>query len=292
VPGSYRGINYSLRPGKHIERKMLAEALSKLTPFGPLHSYRYVGFGSIYFADFIVIHRGLGIDDMVSIEEQVQDEARVASNKPFACIRLEYGSSNDMLPTLDWSKKTIAWLDYDGRLNRSVLADTAWFFTAAEPGSVYILTVNVQAGEPAKGLDQLTDAVGIDRVPPGIVARDLTSWGLADVSRRIVTNEIRDTLYQRNGGRRGGESLRFRQLFHFRYADTARLQLRPSGEGGSKLVRGAWVAADTSGMREGRPRKTVQADDQATLRLDSSDGGGDRRAAEEAKGRSASGARA
>ena len=58
---SYEQINYSLRPAKQIERKMLIEAFRNLTEFGDIGSYRYIGFGSIYFSDFNQVHKSLGI---------------------------------------------------------------------------------------------------------------------------------------------------------------------------------------------------------------------------------------
>ncbi len=205
---------------------MLCETLGRLSPFAPVSTYHYIGFGSIYFADFALIHRSLGIHKMISIEEQVQDRARIESNRPFACIQVEFGSSNEVLPYLDWTPLTIAWLDYDGRLDTDVLADTAWFFANAVPGSVFIIRVNVQDPNPeppGTSLGILSEAVGPDRVPSGITDKDLASWGLSDVSRRIIMNEIKDTLDQRNGGTPRAAKLRFRQLFHFRYQDGPRM---------------------------------------------------------------------
>ena len=44
---SYRLVDYSLRPAKFAERKMLCELFSRLPPFSPMQQYRYVGLGSI-----------------------------------------------------------------------------------------------------------------------------------------------------------------------------------------------------------------------------------------------------
>lgn len=65
MPGSYRIINYPLRPAKAIERRMLCAAFERLHPFQRIERYRYVGFGSIYFSDFQLLHRQLGITDML-----------------------------------------------------------------------------------------------------------------------------------------------------------------------------------------------------------------------------------
>ncbi len=68
---SYMQINYSLRPAKSVERKMLCEAIKRLAVFDKIESYKYVGFGSAYFSDFSLIHRSLGIEDMLSIEKDI-----------------------------------------------------------------------------------------------------------------------------------------------------------------------------------------------------------------------------
>ncbi len=99
---SYQGINYSLRPGKATERKMLCEAFRKLSFFRKLESYQYVGFGSTYFSDFSLFHKSLGLKNMISIEQNTQDCYRFEFNKPFKCIDLRLGHSNNILPT-HWS---------------------------------------------------------------------------------------------------------------------------------------------------------------------------------------------
>jgi len=71
MPPSYRIINYALRPAKAIERRMLCAAFERLHPFQRIQDYRYVGFGSIYFSDFQLLHRQLGITDMLSIERDI-----------------------------------------------------------------------------------------------------------------------------------------------------------------------------------------------------------------------------
>ena len=86
MPGTYEKINYSLRPAKSIERKMLGNAFRKLSDFGAVESYRYIGFGSTYFSDFILFHKALGIKHMISIERDRENEERFRFNCPFRCI--------------------------------------------------------------------------------------------------------------------------------------------------------------------------------------------------------------
>src|SRR5438128_4044331 len=109
-------INYGLRPCKCIERKMLVEAFRCLGSWGRISSYRYVGFGSHFFNDFILVHKALGIRDMVSVEREKIKKERFDFNRPFKCVKMEYGESTDILPQLTWNVRTICWLDYPWRL--------------------------------------------------------------------------------------------------------------------------------------------------------------------------------
>ena len=49
MPGSFTKVNYALRPAKSIERKMMAEAVRRLSPVIATEDYAYVGFGSPFF---------------------------------------------------------------------------------------------------------------------------------------------------------------------------------------------------------------------------------------------------
>lgn len=108
---SYEKINYSLRPAKNIERKMLCETLQRLSFIQKLEKYRYIGFGSTYFSDFNLLHRLLGISKMISIEKDKKNKDRFEFNKPFSCIEMKFGSSNEVLPMLKWKEPSIVWVD-------------------------------------------------------------------------------------------------------------------------------------------------------------------------------------
>ena len=60
---SFRRIDYSLRPAKHAERRMLCDVFRRLTHFQPVETYCYVGFGSVWFSDFVLFHRALGVSE-------------------------------------------------------------------------------------------------------------------------------------------------------------------------------------------------------------------------------------
>lgn len=226
---SYERINYSLRPAKSVERKMLVETFRRFSEFRLIDSYRYVGFGSTYFADFQLLHKTLNIRAMKSIERDVENKARFEFNKPFRCIEMEFGESHAILPALQWADiPTIAWLDYDGPLTPNVLADIKTFCTLASPPSALIVSVNAQPGapdpeKPDSRLEELARVLGPEKVPAGITAKDLRAWGTARVYRKIIHNEIEETVVDRNGDKPSGNEILYRQLFNFHYADNAKM---------------------------------------------------------------------
>lgn len=225
MPGSYRSINYSLRPAKSIERKMLCEGFRRLSLFSDVEAYRYVGFGSNYFSDFILVHKTLGIKNMISIERDIQNRTRFEFNRPFDCIEIKFGESNEILPALSWKDiRTILWLDYDGKLENSILTDVGNFFANAVSGSMIVITVNVEADSQNENpLRKLESRVGEDKVPRDVEKKSLVGWKMADTSRRIIVNEILEVLNARNGALPTGSKLQYQQLFNFHYRDGARM---------------------------------------------------------------------
>ena len=217
-------LDYRVRPAKSIQRKMLVEAFGRLDRFAPIRSYRYVGFGSYFFSDFVLVHRALGIDKMVSVEKDVEQQARFEANRPFRTIEMRFGHSNIVLPELPWNERTILWLDPTEKLNKELLADIALFFSRSVSGSVIAVTMNVDSRKLRHTpLEELIQNVGPELIPPGITKDELRSWGFADASRRIILNAVEEVLNRRNGGLPEPERLRFYDLFNFRYQDGARM---------------------------------------------------------------------
>jgi hypothetical protein len=221
---------------------MMVEAFRRLYPFQRVSDYRYIGFGSIYFTDFQLVHRTLGISDMISIEKNDYAKECFEFNRPYRAIDLQFGYSNAILPRCSWDKHTILWLDYDGRLDRSVLADSDTFCLRASSGSVLVVSVNAEpdreptsesrsvieaeSGEPfnlsAYRLSKLEALLG-DKIPPGTKGTSLRGDGVARVFRSALLNEIDEVLTTRNALLKPSERLTFRQIFHFEYKDGARM---------------------------------------------------------------------
>lgn len=242
MPGSYRQINYSLRPAKTIERKMMCDALHRLYPFGKIETYRYVGFGSIYFSDFQLFHRVLGMDDMLSIEKDASAKACFEFNKPFKCVRIDCRTASEVLPELDWQIKTIAWLDYESKLDETVLSDVVSVCAKACSGSVLVISFNANAeinpDEDTRkkytedtGLTFDLDAYRLrenrkrlgDNLPSEVSGSELRGAGLASIYRRIIHSSLEEALSARNGVLPPGKKLINRQIFNFNYNDGARM---------------------------------------------------------------------
>lgn len=222
---SFENVNYALRPAKTVERKMLCECFRRLSPIASLDTYRYVGFGSTYFSDFSLIHRALGITDLVSIEREIGKMDRFELNRPYGSIELMFGESTELLPELDWQARTIMWLDYDGKLKDDVLADVATFCRECAAGSLLVVSVNAHPdrGTDDERLKALRQRVGAGKMPHNVDPKRLAGWDLAEVTRRIIAAEIEDTLSELNGARPPNAHLRYKQLFNFNYRDGARM---------------------------------------------------------------------
>ena len=161
---------------------MMADAFLRLRPFGSVESYRYVGMGSVYSADFTLFYTVCGFANLVSIED-VQDQRtqdRFKFNVPLGSIELKFGHSNVELPKLAWDDiRTICWLDYDGSLTRPVLTDIKLLGGQNEPGSLLAVTVDTRlndelaAGHP-KLLDQLIAQIESEEKVPTSVAASKT----------------------------------------------------------------------------------------------------------------------
>lgn len=230
---SYKAFNYNLRPSKHIERRLMMEVFQRLTAFHPLTSYQYVGMGSVYFVDFILVHRLLGIRNLISIEDEEDPliQRRFHFNRPFREVQMMFEKSSDALPKLDWSTPSIAWMDYDGMVEPYVLTDVATVAAGADTGTVLVITLNAEAETPSDKqserrvteVTKLSRRLPPDKMPAGLSPSDLHGWGMATTLRRILYNQVEDTLAIRNGIIPAGQKIQFHQVFHFHYRDAARM---------------------------------------------------------------------
>lgn len=145
---SGQAINYSVRPSKSIERKMIRDILSRLFVFAPLHEYTYIGFGSKYFVDFSLFHKTLNISKMISLEQDSVNSERYEFNKPYNCIKIEFRDSSSWLDQNDLDGNHIVWLDYDGGFDSGKVNDLKQLVRKLCSGSVFLFSFNYSLPKP------------------------------------------------------------------------------------------------------------------------------------------------
>src|SRR5690606_17462866 len=109
---SFEKINYYLRPNKQVERKVIIDILLHFRKYVDLNKFKYVGMGSIYYYDFILIHKLLGIKKLISFDAKTTTK-RFKFNKPYDFIEFQNKLSTDFLADYNWKSNSIIWLDYD-----------------------------------------------------------------------------------------------------------------------------------------------------------------------------------
>ena len=238
MPPSYRLINFSLRPAKAVERRMIVEVCSRLGAFSNLLRFRYVGLGSPFFNDFALMHRRYGMTNLISIERESGNKDRFVFNKPFDCIQLVWGESTDELPNLYWDGiPSIVWMDYDDPINEGMMADIGTIVRQLEPGSMVLFTVQAEGNtfkskdkssldgsreKDTNPLDRLREKVG-DFVPHDTTPEDMRGKRFQKLVRRIVDNEFKRALSQRNAAVPPESVVQYKQLFNVLYADGVRM---------------------------------------------------------------------
>lgn len=230
---SFRKIDYSLRPAKHAERRMLCEIFRNLRPFQPVEDYVYLGFGSLWFSDFIMFHRMLGIREMISIERSSGAKERFDANKPFNAITMDYRESSEALPDREWNRRHFVWLDYDDPLSPDMLLDTKIVANNAKSGSVFAISIQCMEApeiEQAKRAEDGSEAItwfqtnfGNERVPDSVTEFDLIGWAYGELSRKMVISEIEAALSVRNISAENGEVIKFTPICDIEYEDGAKM---------------------------------------------------------------------
>lgn len=219
---SFDAVNYAIRPNKAIERKIVFAGLSQLTRILDWSTYRYVGLGSVWFVDFLIAHKSLSIQSMVSIEADLTGYERALFNCPFSCIDVIRGDTSLIIPTLDLgSRPSIVWFDYDTSIDGPVLPDISMLMSQCAPNSVLIVTINAKKNALPKNdpngvlLNEETSLRRIagDLVPTPLPSRRLQQKHYPGLLREIVSNQFR------NCAANSARSEIFVELFDLEYAD-------------------------------------------------------------------------
>ena len=227
---SFKQFDYSLRPSKQVERKMIIEILLNLFRADyPVSEYRYVGFGSVYYVDFVMFHKYLFMEDMTCIEWS-RIPKRMKFNKPFKFIDLKLQPLSLYIPAMNANRKYLAWFDYDRALDPDILQDIDGGLIRMAPGSVFIVTVDARPKLP-KDLfpnDDIDAMTGIEREvftttaykdwfgayrDAEITDADISGPHVAPLFYQTIRVRVTETLSSRG--------LMFIQLFNYIYRDGA-----------------------------------------------------------------------
>ena len=144
---SFDVVNYSLRPSKSIQRQVVFDGIKNFQTHLNLHNLVYIGFGSIWFTDFVIAHKFLGIRDMISMEADDIGYARAIFNSPYATVVVRRGTSTANLPKLFADecisqRPWIIWLDYDNEFDEELRDDSRVVIEKAPDNTVFLITFN------------------------------------------------------------------------------------------------------------------------------------------------------
>lgn len=229
---SFEKIDYSLRPAKSVERKMILSLLMALNRYQSIESYQYIGFGSIYYVDFSLFHKFLNIKKMTSIE-WAENEERAKFNLPLQCVDLRLGSSHDLLPSLiNNESKNITWLDYDNHLSTDIIGDIESYSAETSFDSLLMISLgvhpdNVGNTDPSEyskfRYSKLHSRIGEENVPYYLKNLKLNKWELSIVYREVVINKINSILRKRNSMVEEKDHIIAKQVLYFHYSDNAKM---------------------------------------------------------------------
>jgi hypothetical protein len=209
---SYLSVQYELRSAKQVERRMLIDALQVLNAEGfHISDYQYTGMGSVYFVDFVLFHKFLGIADMWSVECDADIKKRVRFNRPFSFVKLHMADIADVIPQLSDGKRHLLWIDYDMVMSSKVVEDTYLAASKLQANSILLITIDVEppdkTGTPREWKEYFEDEVGPYVPAKAKFGRDR----LLRVNIDVLSNAISSATASRGVG--------FLPLFSFVYKD-------------------------------------------------------------------------
>ena len=228
LPDSFIKVNYTLRPSKQVERKLLVELLHQLgtaVPKYDIREYTYIGFGSVYYSDFVLFHKYLYIDSMICVEGS-NIPHRMEFNRPYGFIELRMARFRDVILDLERNRPYVMWLDYDSGLTGEELQDIQNAIQVLPSGSIFLVTVDAEARVPhdplashvelrRRAVRRLREDCG-DLYPERLELGHFTQDALPKVLATIIRNQIEVAALSR------GE-IEFAQLVNFRYKDGAQM---------------------------------------------------------------------
>jgi len=219
---SFDVVNFSLRPSKAIQRQIVFEGIREAILRLALDNPVYIGFGSIWFVDFIMAHKMLNIRDMVSMECDEIGYHRARFNKPYATVKILPHRSSDALPTLYKDKNFhnrpwVIWLDSDQKLTENMIEDIRSILERAPHDTIFIATFNGyenEYGKPRDRTNRLRELLG-DVVPDDLATNQCKGKNFHKTLANLTIDFMESVAT--SSSRPGG----FKKAFRFIYKDNA-----------------------------------------------------------------------
>ena len=219
---SHDKVHYEFRPAKQVERRMLLHAFHEMRDLGyPISSYEYTGLGSIYFVDFVLFHRYLGLKRMTSVEGDRAVEKRVKYNCPYGFVTVVNDDMAAQIARLSQERRHILWLDFDSIMTCELLAAVKLATMQLSMQSVLLVTVDVEPpGRADEGPTKWNPKVWMKHYKEeaegylwkGISPKDFALEELPRTNARIIQAVIDEGLEDR-------DDVKFIGMFSFLYAD-------------------------------------------------------------------------
>jgi hypothetical protein len=211
-------LQYDLRPHKQVERRMMIDAFQILLGSGfHIRSYKYLGMGSVFFWDFLMFHKLLGLRDLTSVEKDRDLSLRVDFNRPCRLVQVHMIPIGEALAKIDEQAQYIVWMDYDQMLSSEMLQDAAQAGTRLSSGSVCIITVDVAPPKSEDGKSTLETSFEYYKS----VSNTLwdPGWHSGDFHASNLASRVAELLRRAIDGGAAGRNLSFLPMFHFEYRD-------------------------------------------------------------------------
>lgn len=179
---------------------------------------RYVGMGGTMFYDFHLMHRFLGINQMISLERDTKMHPRSEFNCPFDFITVRNQTVADFLALDSDDCATIYWLDYDDGLGPDITADITSLGTRMKIGGFAFVTVYaappgvLEKQSTDKRLEYFQEQMGEFSV--GLTTDDMANAIFPKTVHRVLTAAFKNAFAARTDGQ-------FQLLFQVQYRDSS-----------------------------------------------------------------------
>lgn len=210
-------VSYDLRPAKQCERKMMLDSFSTAMESGfPISNYRYVGMGANRFYDFILMHKYLGIDKMISLEHDKDMFRRAEFNRPYKFIKILKTTAHGFISSDKFSGNSIYWMDYDGGIRPDITQDITSLAPSVRLGDFIFFTV---CGIPPKRLNKRSSSDRLSELKDTFrsLANSLTREDMENVNFTKAVHKILHAAFT-NAFVVRDEGV-FRPFFQVEYAD-------------------------------------------------------------------------